>query len=437
MSKLSIADMLQLYSKESDEGETYASDAAEDAVTSDVEGVVEDVESEEIDEAVIEGVEVIEEGSVIESSTEQLIDAAESLESSIGFIRDLRERNEVLSGAATGMWTKAVVASMEARGIPVDLFESELVGFGDSFENNQYEDYSVEAEDKGEGIFRRLWNMIKAAFARLGQWITRFVGWFRTSAGAVRKAAVKLQTAAGEKSKAGMVHRGGKINVAPFSNLVFNGRVDAPASVSILQSALDVSMDTATAFASSAVKEAENFGKGSSFWTKLVPAFMRDLKTTAEKFANNQTIAALPGGRTIEAYGAEGKRFNFFGKQRFTFKLRVERDKNFKGATGMADPLSLREIESLGGSLVALVDSAQAKFEAFESAFGKMKLVDVPKGEKGEVGTTDARLAAQLLQSTMLAAQRIPSAIGPIVFPIAKRAYLYGKVCLNQYGKAK
>ena len=66
-----------------------------------------------------------------------------------------------------------------------------------------------------------------------------------------------------------------------------------------------------------------------------------------------------------------------------------------------------------------------------------MKLADVPKGDKGSVGTADARLAAQLLQSTMLAAQRIPSAVGPIIFPIAKRAYLYGKVCLNQYRKVK
>lgn len=433
MSKLSIADMLQLYSKESGDAVEYAEDAAADAATD----VVEDVESAEIDEAVSEGVEVADEGSVIESSAEQLIEAAESLESSIGFIRDLRERNEVLSGTATSMWAKAVVTSMESRGIPVDLFESELVGFGDSFENNQFTDYSTEAEAKGEGIFRRLWNMIKAAFARLGQWITRFVGWFRTSANAVRKAAVKLQAAAGEKTKAGAVHHGGKINAGPFSDLVVNGRVDATASLDILQNALNVSMDTATAFAKSAIKEAESFSKGDSFWTKMIPPFMRDLKSTAEKFANNSSIAALPGGRTIEAFGAEGKRFNFFGKQRFTFKLRVERAKNFKGVSGMVDPMDLRQIEDLGTKLINLVDSAQVQFETFEKAFGKMKLADAPKGEKGVVGTADARLAAQLLQSTMLAAQRIPSAVGPIIFPIAKRAYLYGKICLNQYGKAK
>ena len=436
MSRLSIADMLAMYSKESDDVEGV--EGVEEQDEASVVEVAEDTESEEIEDAVEEGEEVVEEGKRIDESAEALLDATESLESSVAFITALRDRGESLTAASVNMWSKGVVASMEARGIPAALFDSELVGFGDSFESDNFSDYSVEAEAKGEGILKRLWNMIKAAFARLLQWVTRFVGWFRTSSKAVRKAAEKLKSSADKASSEKLVAGDRKVNLAPFSDLAMGGRLDVDAAVMALNAAVITSMDTATTLAESVKKESDNFAKADGFFTKMIPSFLRDLKTTAEKYANSRDIAVLPGGRKITAYGDKGKRMNFFGSERFTFKLLVEKDKSAKKLTGLGAPLTLREISALGSNLIDLVDRSEAAFKKFEDQFGKVKLQATAikiSGSKEEA--KDARKAAQLIQSTMLAAQRIPSAIAPIVFPIAKRAYLYGKVSLNQYKKAK
>ena len=433
MSRASIADMLAMYSKESEENEYVEDTGAGEGEAS----MAEDEMSAEIEEAVEEGIEVTEEGEAIEESTESLIDAADSMESSVEFLRTLRAKDARVTASVAHLWSKAVVTSMEARGIPAGIFEAELISFGDSFEANSYEDYSTEAEEKGEGIFRKIWNMIKAAFARLGQWITRMVGWFRTSGKSVKAAAEKLKKQAQEKQKGNYTTASRKVNIAPFSDIAVNGQLNVPDALTSLRNAVEVAMDTATAFANSAKKEAANFGKDPGFFTKMMGRFLGDLKTTSERFAGNQTIAKLPGDRTIEAFGADGKRFNFFGGEKFTFKLRVERAKNARRITGVGTPADLRTIVEIADGLIYLVDSTQSKFDKFNDTFGDLKLEAVPKGAKGDTKTADARKAAQLLQSTMLAAQRIPSALAPIIFPIAKRAYLYGKVCLNQYSVAK
>lgn len=425
--------MLAMYSKESDDtGPAFGQ--GDDQVTG-VETV--DTNAIEIEEAVEEGEEVVEEGQRIDESVETIMDASESLENSVAFIQSLRDRGERVTGPAIQMWASGVVTSMEARGIPASLFDADLVEFGDSFESDTFSDYSVEAEDKAEGIMTKLWNMIKAAFARMFQWVTRFVGWFRTSGKAVRKAAVALETATDKAISDKLVAGERKVRSAPFGDLVVGGKVDPKGSLSVLNNAIGLSMDTATSLAESVMKEVKSLNATPSLWSKIVGSFMKDLKTTVERFSNSRDIADLPGGRSISAVGDKGKRMNFFGSERFTFKLQVVKAKGGSKPTEWSAPLQLGEIKDLAKGLITLVDNSDKAFSDFEKQFANVKFNVNPKDGATAEEIKDARKLTQLLQSTMLAAQRIPSTVAPIVFPIAKRAYLYGKVSLNQYKKAK
>lgn len=427
----SIAKLLQEYSKESAELEVVDPvGEVEDPVEEIVEIAELEDEIEEATGAVLEG-----EGNDVEEAVHTLVEANESLESSLNFLEAMREEHGEISPLAAQLFQASIVDSMEARGIP---FEA-LVGDAT---------YSFESKDAGDtevakkGFFARIWAMIKAAFQRMREWITRFFAWFRTSGKAVKAAAEKLLKVAEEKKKAGAKAEGKTYNQAPFADLAMGGKIDPVKAISQLNSARQDVYASAGALVNTSIeavemikKEAASPSKDAGVVAKLLGKTVEDSKRRYIKdlagMMQKTSLATLPGDRILQVKVEETKKG-------FRAKITMIKGENGPAAAlaktdRFAPVLGLDEIIRLAKAIIELVDHVDTQAGAFEKAFEKTKGFDsfIPKDAAGPIA--EMRELAGLISQGTTASRSIVSEFSKHVFPIAKRGYAAGVICLRQY----
>ena len=149
-----------------------------------------------------------------EAVIDKLIDATESLESSLRFIESMEAAGQPLSGAALLAWEHGVRDSFEARQIPATEYESFLDGVVTSFESNVAGDYTIEAKEAGKGILARIGEMLKKAWEWLRQTMRRLWTQATTSSKKLKEAGTKLKEAAGNIKEGGAFTR--KVLTGPY-----------------------------------------------------------------------------------------------------------------------------------------------------------------------------------------------------------------------------
>lgn len=421
----SIAKLLQEYSKES--AELEPTDVVEDNIDP-VEELEEIAElEEEVDEsegAVLEG-----EGGDLDEAVHTLIEATESLESSLDFLERMHQEHGGVTELGMRIFNASIVDSMEARGIPFEALAGDAVFSAEDAQNT--------GEAK-EGIFKRIWAMIKAAFQRVREWITRFFAWFRTSGAAVKKAAEKLLKAAEAKKAAGAKADGKKYNQRPFTDLIVYGKVDPLKSVEVLIQATNETFASAGALVDTSMtaidvvqKAANNTSGDKGALAKLFGdalektkrAYIKELTGMTQK----QSLAKLPGERVMETKIEPTKKG-------FRAKVSMIKPENKLSTEDRWVPvMSLEDIISLSKQIIRLVDGVDKAVENFGKKFEKTKAFDsfVPKADGSRAG--EIRELASLITQGTTASRTIVSEFSSHVFPIAKRAYAAGLVNVRQY----
>lgn len=411
----SIAQLLKEYSKESAEIE-----APEETPVEPVDEIEEPVELElDTDEA--GGAVLEEEGESLESTIYTLFEANESFESSVAMMEDMRDRGENFTELFGTIFNNMITSSFEARGVPVEIFGDDIVF---SFESDN------KNEDKKEGFFTRIWNMIKAAFTRMRDWVSRFFAWFRTSGKAVKKAAEKLKVAAEAKKKSGAKATADKISVKAFDDLYANGKVDANHAIAVLDQAQLKVFSSANALLRSATDAADDLaskaGSGVVDWVKT----KLNLKTNYAKHladvVNNNLLINLPGRRTLQVEVEDRKRG-------LKAKIKVIKEKSTI-VIGETNVMSLDDIIKLSNGIIKLVDNVTNEASRFNEAFQKTKAMDTKNLKAGEgKGADEIREIASLITQGSVVARSLTSNISKIIFPIAKRAYVLGVINVRRY----
>lgn len=412
-----IADLLKQYSRESveatEEGELQDNQVGAEEIL-----VVTDETTTELEEAIEEIADAVNGKEESEAALDSVIEATESLESAIESIRSARLRGQRVNGVAMQIWTNGVVDSMEARYIPSEIFQGLQEEFGDSFEADSYSDYSVEAEEKGEGIMTKLWNMIKAAFATMRDWFTKFLAWFGKSTEAIEKAGVKLAAAA--KAKEGQTASRKTIPGGSYGLLVSGSTVDARATVKEIEAEIVKSSVTSISLYDLAVKAAEKM-EAPGVTVDLIHSAQNALKQVSPSTARTLANGVVKTG-TFEVNAESGKVTR-------TVKHDMSKPKAFKSEVAI---MSISDIAALGEDLKSLGAKARAEVTKVERATGRNPNVNISKTLTTEQ-TTAARKAARAITGLMKVAQNITSEAVSFNMPIAKKAYSFGMVCLNQY----
>lgn len=412
-----IAALLKQYSRESveagEEGELPDNQVGAEEIL-----VVTDETTTELEEAIEEIADAVNGKEESEAALDSVIEATESLESAIESIRSARLRGQRVNGVAMQIWTNGVVDSMEARHIPSEIFQSLQEEFGDSFEADSYTDYSAEAEEKGEGIMTKLWNMIKAAFATMRDWFTKFLAWFGKSTEAIEKAGVKLAAAA--KAKKGQTASRKTIPGGSYGLLVNGSTVDARATVKQIEDDIVASSAASIHLYTEAVAAAEKM-EAPDVTLRLIKSAQSALKKISPSGKRTLPNGVVKTGK-FELDANTGKVTN-------TVKVDMSKPKAFNSEVAV---MSLSDIAALGDDLKALGAKARAEVTKVERSTGRNPSVNISKTLTAEQ-TTAARKAARAITGVMKLGQNLTSETVSFNMPIAKKAYSYGMVCLNQY----
>lgn len=416
----SVAELLKEYSKETAELQNDSEVTPEDPVE-----VIED--TVEVFEELEEGEEVSNEGREIVTAIDSLLSAELSFEHSVNFLDTLLNDGKSLDETAVNFFNSQIVESLEARGIPAEFI------VGDSV-------FSAEADDKDkdeakkEGFFTKIWNMIKAAFQRLREWISRFIGWFRKSGAAVKKAGEKLKAAAAEKiSKNAKAPDGADIYVNNFMDLSVKGVIDPNKAVTSVREYAAKVLLSAGMFTSTSKKIVDEMnaavGKtGFLNWlSSFLPKARKDYVATLSKMVKDPQLSALPGGRTVTFELSEKK-------GDYKVKVRVVEEDLKYTADKKTQPIpSLQELEKLGGSIVTLADTVEKISKDYESKSGTWEIKIPEFKENPEGNAEEVRELQRLISQGNAVSQKLIGTMPKIVFPIAKRAYVYGMISVRKY----
>lgn len=169
---LSLAAMLNNLAVES--GEVAADDLDHSFVGAEEITIVTDETQTELEEAVADAAEKVDKLEESDAAAEKVIDAVESIESNLRQLRAQAAAGQPLDRGAMQWFIQNTALACEARDLPVALFDKEVLGMQSSFEANQLEDYTQEAEEQSEGLLRRLYNVLKNAIIAAGQAIKEF-----------------------------------------------------------------------------------------------------------------------------------------------------------------------------------------------------------------------------------------------------------------------
>ena len=421
----SIAELLKEFSAESAQAEIEENNLVEGQVGADEMVVSTDETSTELEEAIEEVAEAVNDQEKVADTTETLLDAAESLENAVAIIENARLQGQRVNGIAMQIWARGVADSMEARQIPVEVYGDLLETFGDSFESDSYTDYSVEAEEKSEGIMTKIWNMIKAAFARARDFLSRLIGWFGKSAEAIIKAGYKLKEASKDKKE--LKSKDAKVNGAPYGDLADTSNNVKP--IDILKRTLDTFVAT---------NDASNLMYGLAAQNATL---LKDPSAMGAGKANEQnTVAAakkfeelngkMIGSKEIKVEKKEGSGVLTDG--RISLKLELT-----GGATGSKEqsPMSIGDIRTLADTIINFGETIKKETDHAKRTQGKL-VVDFPKKDDGKhtIDTMkERRKVARSISSAASLAGTLRNKISTASLGVAKKAYVYGMANVRLY----
>lgn len=402
--------------------------------------VVTDETKSELEEAIEEMAEEVEKIADNADAAEKLVDATESLEARVLHLRGLREAGVDISGTAMDQFFKGVVDSMEARKIPAVLYADLVgVGAGASFESAENadkpaNDKAEEAAEKGEGVLKRFWNMIKAAVTGVINAIKNFITGMGKSGPAVVQAGERLKKAGGEAKGEAK----GKLSGKGYAALVVGSDVDANKALELISAAYTSTIKPGYAAVTGAIAlAAQTLGTGKPNSGVIQNA----MKNAAGKMPKEFNLE-LPGGYKAEFVHGKGTGLTtIFDRSSF----KIVRDKEVKGPEEVA-PLSPAEIGRLGDELVKLGGEMKDAVEASKAAVARAE--DTLKKAEGFVNAAAKEDAeGQAAAKDLLKAAKGCVSTARIFVPnymkfaggVAKTAYKFGMASAAQYkgGEAK
>lgn len=424
----SIADLLKEFSVESAQAEVEENNLVEGQVGAEEILVATDETTTELEEAIEEVADAVEDQEAVAETTETLIEAAESLESAMNIIESATLRGERVNGVAMQIWAQGVCSSMEARQIPAEVYKEIVEGFGDSFESDSYTDYSVEAKEKSEGVMAKIWSMIKSAFARARDFLTRLIAWFGKSADAVEKAGKKLLKAVEDK-KGKKVDKDAKILGTPYSELMYSGKFDPARAVNRAKNVFghtNTQCDTLYDVGVNSAKALEGSGDKKSVITKAG----KDTTKALEEMAKNITGFSAGAGKKWEMK-VESNSERFWNEGKVVYSLKTEAAT--KTDPGEVNVPSLDDLKELANNIIALAKDVREKSDNAKRTQGKIN-IQFGENAKGEQqNLADQRIVARTISSAVAASSSIRGKIAGSVLAQAKKGYAFGMIAARRY----
>lgn len=423
-----IADLLKEFSAESAQAEVEENNLVEGQVGAEEILVATDETTTELEEAIEEVADAVEDQEAVADTTETLIDAAESLESAMNLIEGATLRGERVNGLAMQIWAQGIVSSMEARQIPAEVYKDLQESFGDSFESDSYSDYSAEAKEKSEGVMAKIWAMIKSAFARARDFLTRLIAWFGKSADSVEKAGKALLKAVEEKKgkKAG---KDAKVNAKPYGELMVGSAIDAAGAVDKADGVFTVVSGECTKLYEVATASATSL-EGSGDVKAAITKVGKDV--TAALGAISKSVTGLSGGANKEwemKVESTSEKFWNEGKVAYTLKTK-EGTKTIPGEVAVMD---LAALKALGDNIVSLAATVRKESDNAKRTQGKLK-ISFGENAKGEQkNLADQRIVARSISSAVAASSAIRGKVAGSVLTIGKKGYAFGMANVRLY----
>lgn len=373
------------------------------------------------------------------AGAEKLVDASESLESFMLQLESFEARNIPLDGAASQMFLQGVAISLEAREIPKELFEADLLEAQASFEalaighDGAKGDAAPEAKAKTGNILTRIWNVLKTAVMGAITRLTNWIGTIGKSAKAVKASGAKLKEV-GKKVGPGLKEGAAEGKVATkklkgssYSALVVGGKVDPDHALQAVESGYTQGLLVVTkelrAVATGLVAALSKADSGT------IGAFARTIDTKLHAHSHD-----LTGGYAIKFTPGEGGGFDGVLKAKFA----ITKGESPKAGEDFT-PLTGSEIVTLGGRLES-IGSLMEKIVTDSNESVRQAQAVIAAAKKGAEGSGDKVEAAeaQKLSRTAQALVKAVSSYAPqyvqFMGTVAKQAYSLGMASAAAHG---
>jgi hypothetical protein len=328
------------------EAEEVITPAGEEEIT-----VITDETQSDLEEAVAELAEEVDKVEGHEDAAEQMIEAVESLEGYVAQFQRHAEAGVVINATAAHFALQGIVASLEARRIPEQIYSTEAFALAESFEADDKEaDKGPGLLDKGKSLLTKLWNMLKAAAGAIKKAIVEFFTMMGKSAAAIKAAGEKLKEVGSKVKGTGSK----KLSGSTYAALSTGGSIDP------VKAMAEVNVGYKTAVVANIVK-----------LRVVVNPLVKALRTptaggvaSAAEGINVKSLesasAQLPGG--MVAHFTVGSGEGLAALTDTTFKIEKSKD---AVAVKEFDSLSGSDVVALGTALIATADlMVRAKTDA-------------------------------------------------------------------------
>lgn len=389
--------------------------------------VVTDDTRTELEEALSDTADQCEKLNNANGAAEKLILAADSLESFMVQLDSFESRELPMNGMAAQMFLQSVAISLEARDIPKELFETDLMEAQASFEalaigHDGAANAVPEAKAKTGNILSRIWNVLKTAVMGAIERLTNWIATIGKSAGAVKASGAKLKGV----GKGVTGEATGKLKGSSYSKLVVGGKVNPTMALAAVETGYTQGLMAVTkdlrAVTTGLIAA---LGKGDA---GTIGAFARTIDTKLHAVTHD-----LTGGYSIKFTPGEGGGFEGVLKAKFAIN-RGEAPKAGEDFT----PLSGAEIVALGSKLESIGTLMEKiSTDSNESVRQARAVIDSAKkaADKG-----DDKLEAKEAQKLFSTAQALVKAVGTyapeyVAFAggIAKEAYSLGMASASKH----
>ena len=350
----------------------------------------------ELEESIEELADTVNEKAETEAVIEKIVDATESLESSLRFIQSMEDAGQPLSGSAYAIWQRNVRESFEARQIPDDVFAGALDNLQTSFESNTTKDYTIEAKEAGKGILARIGEMLKKAWEWLRQTAVRLYTQVTTSTKKLKEAATKLKASAANL-KEGTATR--KILLGAYGDIMVGGKpAVAPVLVRVTNAVDKMTKDVASIMTN-------------------VDAAKTALSSGAEKVGVaspwTSTFEVEFGGNSKLVVGiTDGKIF----KSSKSVTVKMERGAKAE-SQGSADPMTVQGIKDTCDKIIKLATAVEANSSSLQGMTGANK--EFKAGGEGN------QELATAIAATLSIASKVTQLVQGESLKVAKKAYTF------------
>lgn len=423
MSKSLHAALLQ-YGVESGEiePEEVIYPAGEEEIT-----VITDETQSDLEEAVAELADDVEKVEDHEDGAEKVIEAVESLEAYVVQFERLGEQGIPINTTAANFALQGIVASLEGRNIPAQVYSTEAFALQESFEADDKEaDKGPGLLGKGKALLTKLWNMLKAAAGAIKQAIVDFFATMGKSAAAIKAGGEKLKRVGASIKDSKQTN----LNAGSYSALTVGGSVDPVKAMAEVNSGYKTAV-------------VDNITKLRIVVNPLVKALRNPtpggVKSAAEGIdvkALASSSAALPGG--FVAHFTVGSGEGVAALTGTTFK--IEKAKEGGGASKDFSALSGPDIVKLGTAVVAAADlMVKAKTDADAIIKSNDELLSAATAAISAAKDDAAQGAARELLKTATKLLSVTKGFVPTyvryMATTAKVAYKAGMASASAHGK--